>query len=463
MSKKRGDIIAHSTTINDHEEQPAWMQERLDWFMDQRFGMFIHWGPYSQWDCLESWPLVPEDTWARPDGLDCWEERGRDLARFSRDYKALNTTFNPTEFDPDAWAELALQAGMRYLTFTTKHHDGFCLFDTKTTDYRSTHPSCPFHDNPRADITREVFTAFQKRNLAISCYFSKSDWDSPFYWSPEVPVVDRNPNYDTQVDKERWQNFVDFTHRQVEELMTKYGKIDTLWLDGGQVQPPAQDLQMGKMVAMARKHQPGLLVADRTVGGKYENFISPEQQIPEIPLNAPWESCLTLGRAWKYVSDDSYKSPQEIIRMLIETTALGGNLLLGFGPDPLGRIPEEAQSVLRAVGSWLQINGEAIYGTRPLDPFLPGPTRYTTKGQYTYVFLPAATRDKTAPEGTESTTKIIPGICPAAGTTVEILGATPALKWQSHDDGFQVDLPTTLLAEKMPPVIRLTQRAADLG
>ncbi len=125
--------------------------------------------------------------WARPAGLACWEERGRDLGRFRRDYWALNRTFNPQHFDPQAWVEAAQLGGMRYVAFTTKHHDGFCMFDTRTTDYKTTGPDCPFHANPRANIAKHVFEAFRAQGFGIHCYFSKSDWHSPYYWDPAFP------------------------------------------------------------------------------------------------------------------------------------------------------------------------------------------------------------------------------------------------------------------------------------
>jgi alpha-L-fucosidase len=437
MAKKRGDIIEHSEpTSAPVGEKPAWLKKRLDWLMDQRFGMIIHWAPYSQWDCTESWPLVPADTWARPDNLKCWNERGRDLARFSKDYWNLNRTFNPTSFDPSAWAELARYAGMRYVAFTTKHHDGFCMFDTKTTDYRITHPDCPFHSNPRANIVKEVFDAFRKKGMAISCYFSKSDWHSPYYWSPDSPAIDRNPNYDTHRNPKRWQQFVTFVHSQVEELMTQYGPIACLWLDGGQVRPPDQDIQMAKMAAMARKHQPGLIIADRTVGGDYEDIITPEQQIPDKPLGVPWESCMTLGNAWKYVPGDKYKSAREVIHMLVETTAKGGNLLLGIGPDPFGVIPPEAADRLREVGDWLHINGAAIYGTRPVAPYKSGKVRFTAKDPFTYAII--LEREG---EGATQRRITIEGLRPKPGSAMQLLGYPDVIPWDDVGNGFSVALP----------------------
>ena len=232
-TEKRADVMEGELSRDlCLDEYPQWLWDRLATFQSWRFGLFMHWGPYCQWNCIESWPLVEEDKWGRPDTLKAWTDRGRDLDRFRRDYWALNRTFNPTEFDPGVWADAAAYAGMKYVAFTTKHHDGFSMFDTRATDYRVTHPDCPFHKHPRANIAKEAFYSIRAKYFRVSCYFSKSDWHSPYYWQPGKPAPDRNPNYDTAAHPEVWRKFVEFVHAQIEELRTGYRPIDVLWLDG---------------------------------------------------------------------------------------------------------------------------------------------------------------------------------------------------------------------------------------
>ena len=266
---------------------------------------------------------------------------------------ALNKTFNPQKFDPTKWVAAAKDAGMKYVVFTTKHHDGFCMFDTKQTDYRTTDASCPFHTNPKADVVKEVFNTFRAEGFGIGAYYSKSDWHHPGYWSPDWPHPDRNVNYDTSKYPEKWATFVDFTHNIVQELMTNYGPVDILWLDGGQVRPPKQDINMPKLAAMARSHQPGLLVVDRTVGGRYENYRTPEQEVPEKAMPYVWETCMTMANQWSYKSDDKYKSTRQLIHLLVNIVAKGGNFLRQ-------RRPESRRRVARA-------GPGAHEGDRPVD------------------------------------------------------------------------------------------------
>jgi alpha-L-fucosidase len=314
---------------------------------------------------VESWTLCPErHTWNRRTGA-----YTNDDYAYKKSYEALISTFNPTKFNPDKWAAGAKDAGVKYVLVMSKHHDGFCMWNTATTDYRITSPRCPFHVDPRADVIREMSASFRKVGLSVGIYFSKSDWNTPYYWSPEFPLRDRNVNYDTRKYPELWKKFKDFTWKQIEELMTGYGRQDVLWLDGGQVRPPNQDIDVTGMAAMARKHQPGLIVVDRTVHGVNENYVTPEQEIPHKFLPYPWETCMTMGTSWSYKPNDKYKSAGTLIRNLCRIIARGGNYLIGIGPDANGELDPTVYVRFQELGAWLKVNGEAIYATRPVAPY----------------------------------------------------------------------------------------------
>ena len=364
------------------------VQKKLNAWQDVKFGLMMHWGTYSQWGVVESWSICPED--------EGWTQRrgpySAEWYTYLKAYENLQTSFNPTKFNPEKWADAASEAGMQYVVFTTKHHDGFCMFDTKQTDYKITDSKTPFASNPRSNVTKEVMNAFRDKGFMTGTYFSKPDWHSNDYWWRYFPPKDRNVSYDPKKYPERWEAFKKFTYNQIEELMTGYGKVDILWLDGGWVRPKEtidtsvewqrtipynQDIDMANIAKMGRSHQPGLLVVDRTVSGEFENYVTPEQQIPATYLPYPWESCITMGNSWSYVPNDEYKSAGKIIRMLTDIVSRGGNLLLNIGPGPDGDWDPNAYARLKDIGAWMKINGEAIYGTR-------GDSVYGKQGKFVF-------------------------------------------------------------------------------
>lgn len=372
------------------------VMRKLHHWQDIKFGLMMHWGTYSQWGVVESWSICPEDEgWTQRKG-----PYSKNYHDYVQAYENLQTTFNPTDFNPDKWAKAAKYAGMKYVVFTTKHHDGFSMFDTHQSDYKITSKKTPFSSNPKSNITKEIFNSFRDRGFMIGAYFSKPDWHCPFYWWPYFPPKDRNVNYDPAKYPKRWQKFKTYTFNQLQELMTGYGKVDILWLDGGWVRPHKQDketkskvlnqdIDMPRIAKMARKNQPGLLIVDRTVAGKFENYQTPEQTVPEKPLDHPWESCITMGNSWSYVPGDHYKSANQLVHLLIKIVSRGGNLLLNIGPSPKGDWSDTAYSRLKEIGNWMQTGSKAIYNSEPISPYADQNLVFTKSkdGKEKYVFI----------------------------------------------------------------------------
>ncbi|MBF9066614.1 alpha-L-fucosidase [Streptacidiphilus fuscans] len=349
------------------------VRARLERWQDQKFGAIIHWGPYSRLGACESWTLCQEqDPWcAAP------EPWAGDPEGYREMYEQLPAGFTAPGLDPEDWARACRDAGMRYVVFTTKHHDGFAMYNTKLSSYKSTGPDCAL----QRDVTREVFDAFRGQGLGAGVYFSKADWHHPDYWSPDRLAPQRFADYDTAAEPDRWQRFKEFTHGQIEELLSDYGPIDLLWLDAGWVRAPREDLDMPALAARARELQPGILVVDREVHGPQEDYRTPEQQVPDQVQPYPWESCLTLGPAWYTLGpDDTFKSVGEVVHLLLRIVARGGNLLLGFGPDHTGALPRAVHDRLAGIGAWLDVNGAAVYGSRPVAPYESGRCLFTRVG-----------------------------------------------------------------------------------
>jgi len=455
-------VLAAATPVRAQQGSPVYVPEKdslvrqkLEHWQDLKLGLLMHWGTYSQWGIVESWSLCSEDEpWCR--------RKTDNYTEYKMSYEALQTTFNPVKFDPERWAKAAKDAGMKYVVFTTKHHDGFNMFDTKQSDYRITSPRTPFSSNPHADVTRAIFDAFRAQGFMTGAYFSKPDWHSPDYWWPNFATPDRNPNYDIKKYPDRWARFVAFTHAQIDELMSNYGRVDILWLDGGWVRIrsdaeirdemnrpdykfmhyQSQDIDMARIVAESRAKQPGLIVVDRDVPGPYQDYLTPEARVPEKALPYPWEVPMPMANSWSYVPTDTYKTPRVLIDMLADVVSKGGNLLLNIGPGPDGTWHDAAYDRLAALGAWIKVNGEAIYGTRPIAPYADGKVRLTQgkDGSVYAIYL--------ADEGETELPRylMLSKIVPASDATVTLIGTGRTLSWERSGTGFVAKVPAGLKA-----------------
>ncbi len=432
----------HPASLSYQYPTDTAVAQNLEKWRDQKFGIIIHWGLYAVPGIMESWTLCNED-WIERDSMSHYDE-------YKQWYWGLRTKFNPTIFNPDAWATVAKNAGMKYLVFTTKHHDGFNMFDTKFSDFKITNG--PFANNPKSNIAKFVFDAFRKQNFLIGAYYSKPDWHSQYFWWDKYATPNRNVNYDIRKYPWRWNQFVTFTHNQINELTSEYGKIDILWLDGGWVRPrntvtqevlnwgaPIPDfdqaIDMPTVAKMVRKNQKGILMVDRTVHGEFENYKTPEQGIPNDKSDEPWESCITLGNNWGYVPNDQFKSSEKIIHTLIEIVAKGGNLLLGVGPTAEGEFLPEQISRLNEIGSWLQKYGEGIYNTRTLNNFKSKNVYFTkAKEKYGYA-IPVFTK-----ENPLAAAIVWEGNTPKKNSKLFIVGNSKALQWKTVGNQTMVQL-----------------------
>ncbi|WP_316748839.1 alpha-L-fucosidase [Pedobacter gandavensis] len=448
MAQENG--VHQQSTVYEWPKDPL-VKQKLNKWQDQKFGMIVHWGLYAVPGMIESWSICSED-WIDRDSTTSYDD-------YKKWYWGLSKEFNPVKFNPEQWATAGKNAGMKYLVFTTKHHDGFAMFDTKESDFSIA--KGPFAGNPKADVAKYVFDAFRKEGFMIGAYFSKPDWHSQYYWWSKYATADRNNNYDINKNPWRWNKYKSFTYNQLEELMTKYGSVDILWLDGGWVRPLetvneevlswganipkwSQDIDMPNIARMARKAQPGLLMVDRTVHGPYENYQTPEQKIPDTQLNYPWESCMTLGGAWGFVNNDQYKTADVVIHKLVEIVAKGGSLLLGIGPKADGTLPDAVVTKLNDIGEWTSKNGKAIYNTRITKNYHSGQTWFTQSkdGKKRYAIYCLTEGEK--PAGTVSWT----GNSPKKGTAMTMVANGKKLKWNTVDGATTVVLPAGLNLEQ---------------
>ncbi|MBB6634120.1 alpha-L-fucosidase [Cohnella thailandensis] len=356
--------------------------ERTKWFLRDRFGMFIHWGLYA---------IPARGEWVRS------------FERLSvEDYQAYYEEFNPERYDPKEWAKAAKAAGMKYAVLTAKHHDGFCLFDTKLTDYKST------NTKSGRDLVREFLDAFRAEGLKVGLYYSLLDWHHPDYPAYGDSIHPMRDSEAYKRDPARFTNYLDYMHGQVRELLTDYGKLDIMWFDFSYGEVKGEAWRATELMEMLRSLQPDIIVDNRLEASGEEggsiytrnpslysgDFASPEQIIPPSGVTdeegnpIPWEACITLNNNWGYcASDRAYKTAKTVIRKLVECVSKNGNLLLNVGPDARGEIPRESLNVLEEVGEWMRRNGDSIYGCGAADLPKPEWGRYTRKGDKLYAHV----------------------------------------------------------------------------
>lgn len=323
--------------------------ERIKWFNETRFGMFIHWGLYS---------ILARGEWVML------------LERIPKEeYRKLAQKFNPTKFSADKWAKLAKDAGMRYMVFTTRHHDGFCLFDSKVSDFTSVKTAA------KRDFVAPYVKACRKAGLKVGFYYSLLDWRFPGY-------------FDREKFPESFKAMVNQLHEQVKELMSNYGKIDYLfydgeWIPGVETKRTLKDQEESSEIAhlwrakelntMVRQLQPDIIINNRS--GLSEDVDTPEQYVLASKEGRCWESCMTIGdsRGWGYIKNNpNLKTTVQLIQYLVTAASGGGNYLLNVGPKPDGIIQQELVVRLKEIGKWMRVNGESIYGSEKIPPGFGG-------------------------------------------------------------------------------------------
>jgi len=360
-------------------------EQRKAWFNEAKFGMFIHWGPVSLASIEISWPIMEPDP---------------TMKISQEEYVNLYKRFNPVQYDPDAWVELARQAGQRYMVLVTKHHDGFCMFDSAFTDYKIA--NTPY----KKDIVRMLGEACERHNMPLGYYYSPPDMHHPCFRDTSKLAKD---NWHGEPSRPEWPTYLHYMQLQLRELMCRYPSPVVFWFDGLNNQEKYDGYQVVRMI---REISPGTLVNNRL--GVPGDFGTPEQFVPDripvkgveiqgpdtsqqngLPAGVPsreemrtWETCMTINETWAYNQNDTkYKSTRDLIRTLVNAASRGGNFLLNVGPTPEGTIQPEFQERLRGIGQWLAANGDSIYGTTfgPLQNLPFG--RTTAKGDVVYLHV----------------------------------------------------------------------------
>ena len=357
-------------------------QKRVEWFRNARFGMFIHWGLYS----------IP--------GRGEWVRSNEQMPE--EDYLPYFERFTAKDFDPAAWARAAKQAGMEYVVMTAKHHDGFCLFDSRLTDFKST--NTPFG----RDAVKEFVEAVRAEGLKVGLYFTLIDWHHPDYphYGDNFHPMRHNPAFENS--GRDFNRYLDYMHGQIREICTNYGKLDLLWFDFAYGDLRGEAWRGTELVSMVRTLQPDVLIDNRIevsgegFGSLYQcdpkpyhgDFVTPEKFIPPQGIRdvqgnpMVWEACITMNNNWGYCPEDKhFKSAPLLIKKLVECVSKGGNMILNVGPDGDGNIPEESLEILSQIGNWMGKNGESIKNCGPAGLDKPEFGRITRNGDRLYFHI----------------------------------------------------------------------------
>lgn len=407
-------------------ETPEEKESRMEWFSRAKLGIFIHWGIYSKGETSESW--------AFHNGTISLEN-----------YMKQREAFTAEKYDPALWARLIRESGARYTVITTKHHDGFALWDTKAGDVSAV-KSSPAGRDLIAPFAEEV----RKQGVRLGFYYSLIDWPRDDY-----PVVYRNgpDRYRIADEPKRWQHFVDFNFAQLRELNNTW-KPDLYWFDGDW-EHSAEEWHAAEIVAMLRKTNPDVVINSRIQG--HGDYDTPELGVPVVrPASKWWETCMTMNDSWGYRTDDTdYKSPMTLLRMLVDCISLGGNLLLDIGPRADGTIPDEQVAILKEFGRWTSKHAEAIYDTRAGIPagHVAGYTTLNLPGDVLYVYLPYRPNESVEVKGLKSPIK-----------RVRVVGTDRELDWKLYNDISWSEVPGVYYIQVPDEVLdeRITVLALEL-
>jgi alpha-L-fucosidase len=416
--------------------------ERTTWYRNAKFGMFIHWGPYSLASVEASWPIMTP----KPGGIT------------EAEYVELPKRFNPDKFDARALVNLARSAGQQYMVFTTKHHDGFCMFDSSYTNYKITKTAYG------KDIVQQLSSACKEAGMPLGFYYSPPDMHHPGFRDTSKPA---STNWNGEPMRPEWPLYLDYMQLQLTELLTRYGPVVLIWFDGLNDQ---QKYDGRRFLELIRRLQPATLVNDRI--GVLGDYVTPEQFIPtgiptkDVRFNAVdtsineklksvvpkpedfqlWETCMTINNQWAYNANDrDFKSSQFLIRGLVEVASRGGNFLLNVGPRPDGTIQPEFQERLRAIGEWLSVNGDSIYGTT-YGP-VQGMASIRTTAKDNKIFVHVFDRPSAALE--------ISGIKPRV-LSVHLLASGQSLKFSQTEDSLTLDLPPQMPDANVTTIVLTT-------